>query len=204
VTVRWHESPTGSMSQVIREVPSAFTSSPQSARMVCTSRRGGSTSMFSPSPKWSESALGLPHLEAAARRPVRGQRVPELVFAADLAVRDGFPEPFRSGLDVNLEDLFHGTFQSGFEVAEGSGPWFCVFTHPTIVDEADGHRIQEVQLFAAPTAGDHQSCILQEFEVLRDAETGHLEPGSQKRRQTGRPRGTAHPAVPCGWGLPRP
>src|ERR1700722_6837394 len=49
VTVRRHESPTGSISQVTRVVPSRCTSSPQSARAVCTNRLGGSTSTFSPS-----------------------------------------------------------------------------------------------------------------------------------------------------------
>src|SRR5579862_9721326 len=49
VTVRRHESPTGSISHVTRVVPSCTTSSPQSARAVCTNRRGGSTSTFSPS-----------------------------------------------------------------------------------------------------------------------------------------------------------
>ncbi len=54
MTVRWQESsPTGSISHVMRVVPSALTSSPQSARMVWTSFRGGSTSMFSPSPRGS-------------------------------------------------------------------------------------------------------------------------------------------------------
>ena len=40
----------GWISQVTREVPSLFTSSPQSATMLWTSRRGGSISRFSPSP----------------------------------------------------------------------------------------------------------------------------------------------------------
>src|SRR6267378_5566251 len=51
VTVRRHESPTGSISQVILELPSLFTSSLQRATMLWTSRRGGSTSRFSPSPR---------------------------------------------------------------------------------------------------------------------------------------------------------
>jgi hypothetical protein len=40
--------PTGSISQVTREVPSLFTWSLQSAVKLCTRRRGGSTSRFSP------------------------------------------------------------------------------------------------------------------------------------------------------------
>src|SRR5712692_4888132 len=49
MTVSLHESPTGSISQVTRLVPSACTSGPHSARIDCTSLRGGSTSRFSPS-----------------------------------------------------------------------------------------------------------------------------------------------------------
>ena len=49
VTVSRQELPTGSISHVTREVPTAFTSSLQSAVKVWTSRRGGSTSTFSPS-----------------------------------------------------------------------------------------------------------------------------------------------------------
>ncbi len=41
---------------MIRDVPSAFTSSPQSATIVCTSRRGGSTSRISPSPSGKSPA----------------------------------------------------------------------------------------------------------------------------------------------------
>ena len=40
------------------------------------------------------------------------------------------------------------------------------------MDEADGYRVEEVQLFTTPTAGDNQSGIFQELEVLGDAETG--------------------------------
>jgi hypothetical protein len=40
--------PTGSISQVTREAPSRCTSSLQSALKLWTSRRGGSTSRFSP------------------------------------------------------------------------------------------------------------------------------------------------------------
>src|SRR5206468_10018012 len=49
VTVRRHESPTGSISQVTLEVPSLFTSSLHRAVKLWTSRRGGSISRFSPS-----------------------------------------------------------------------------------------------------------------------------------------------------------
>ena len=115
------------------------------------------------------------HFEAAAGGPVRVDGIPELVFAADIAVRDGFPEPLRRGPDVDFEDLFHGTFQPGFEVAEGSGPWFCIFADPAVVDQPDGHRIHEVEFLPTPTAGHHQAGILQLLEVLHDAVAGHVE-----------------------------
>ena len=48
VTVSWQESSTCSISHVTRDVPAAFTSSLQRALKLCTSRRGASTSRFSP------------------------------------------------------------------------------------------------------------------------------------------------------------
>jgi hypothetical protein len=34
-----------------------------------------------------------------------------------------------------------------------------------------------MQLLPAPTAGDHQACVLQDAEVLGDPEAGHVETG---------------------------
>ena len=48
MTVSRHESATGSISYVTREVPARSTSSLHSAWKLCTSRRGGSTSSTSP------------------------------------------------------------------------------------------------------------------------------------------------------------
>src|SRR5450759_760871 len=49
------------------------------------------------------------HLEARAGREVRADPVAELVLAPDLRVGDRLPETLRSGADVDLEDLLHGT-----------------------------------------------------------------------------------------------
>ena len=60
VTVRQTaSSPTGTISQVTRELPSAFTSSLHSAVSVWTRRRGGSASSTSPSPS-GPPAAGAP------------------------------------------------------------------------------------------------------------------------------------------------
>lgn len=59
VTRSRQESPTGSISQVTRPGPSARTSSLHRAVIVCTRRRGGSTSRFSPSYS-GPGAPGLP------------------------------------------------------------------------------------------------------------------------------------------------
>jgi hypothetical protein len=45
------------------------------------------------------------------------------------------------------------------------------------VDQPDGHRIQEVEFLAPPTAGHHQAGFLQDPEVLHHAVAGHLEAG---------------------------
>src|SRR5437667_689457 len=65
MTVRRHESPIGSISQVTLEVPSRFTSSLQRALKLWTSRRGGSTSRFSP----SQIAVGASGLTPWYREP---------------------------------------------------------------------------------------------------------------------------------------
>src|SRR5271163_3836144 len=59
-TVSRHESPTGSISHVTRDVPARSASGPHSARIVCASRTGRSTTRFSP------YRLGHP----AAQRPL--------------------------------------------------------------------------------------------------------------------------------------
>ncbi len=75
------ESPTGSISQVTREVPSDFTSSLHSAVIVCTRRRGGSTSTFSPSliAKPAAACAGA----VARARSVQSESIPtpKLYFA---------------------------------------------------------------------------------------------------------------------------
>ena len=69
MTVSRHESPTGSISQVTREVPARSASSLHSVCMVWTNRWGGSTTRFSPSTSGRSeagctSAYGDPGVQA--------------------------------------------------------------------------------------------------------------------------------------------
>jgi hypothetical protein len=110
--------------------------------MFCTSRRGGSTSTFSPSPS----------------------RVGECL-----------PEALGRGADVDLEDLFHGVLQFGFEVTERGGPGLGVLAHPPVVYEPERNRIQEVQLLPAPAPGHDEACFFQQLQVLHHTEPADLE-----------------------------
>src|SRR5579863_4660109 len=117
----------------------------------------------------------MAHLETRTGRPVRSDPHAELVLAPDLRVGDRLPESLGRGADIDLENLFHGTLQSGLEAAQRSGPRFCVLAHPSVMDEADGDRVQEVELFAAATFSDNETSLFELLEVLHDAKARHRE-----------------------------
>src|SRR5438477_355934 len=85
-------------------------------------------------------------LKTRARLPVGADTGAEVVRAPDLLVGDRLPEARRRGADVDLEDLLHRLLQSLLEAAEARGPRLGVLAHPSVVDEADGDRVQEVEL----------------------------------------------------------
>src|SRR5207244_13174821 len=64
--------------------------------------------------------------------------------------------------DVDLEHLLHGTLQSVLEAAEPCGPGLGVLAHPAVVDEADGDRVQVVELLPSPPLRDHQARLLEQ------------------------------------------
>src|SRR5207253_4979879 len=57
---------------------------------------------------------GVTCLVPRARRPVRVDMDPEVVFASDLAVGNGLPQALRSCLDVDLENFLHACLQFVF------------------------------------------------------------------------------------------
>ena len=115
------------------------------------------------------------HLEARARRPVRADQGAELVLAPYLAVGDRLPEALGRRADVDLEHLLHGILQSVLEVAERCRPGLGVFADPTVVDEPDRDRVQEVELLAPPSPGHHQAGLFELLQVLHHAEPRHGE-----------------------------
>ena len=71
------------------------------------------------------------------------------------------------------EDL---VLQFALEASECHGPTFSVFAHPPFVDQPDRNRVEKVQLLAPSPSGHHQPGILQQSQVLHDAEAGHRNP----------------------------
>src|SRR5437899_2958716 len=61
------------------------------------------------------------------------------------------------------------------EAAQPGGPWLGVLAHPPVVDEPDGDRVQEVQLFASPPPGHHEARLFELLQMLHDAETRHRQ-----------------------------
>jgi hypothetical protein len=61
------------------------------------------------------------------------------------------------------------------EGAERGGPGPGVLADPSVVDQLDGDRVQEVELLATTSPGDHQVRLLEHAQVLHDAETGHRQ-----------------------------
>jgi hypothetical protein len=115
------------------------------------------------------------HLEARPGRPVGAQAGAEVVLGADLGIGDGVPQALGGGADVDLEDLLHGALQFVLEAAQPGGPRLGVLADPAVVDEADRHRVEEVELLPTAATGDHEPGVLEQLQVLHDAEAGHRE-----------------------------
>ena len=62
-----------------------------------------------------------------------------------------------------------------FEVAQGRGPRLRVFAHPSVVDEPDRDGIQEVQLLAPASLRHDEAGLLEDPQVLHDAEARHRQ-----------------------------
>ena len=45
------------------------------------------------------------------------------------------------------------------------------------MDLPNGNRVEEVELFPARFSGDDQACVLEQPQVLHDAESGHVHLG---------------------------
>ena len=173
----------GSISQVTLEVPSALASSLKYAAMVWTRRRGGSTSRISPSPRM-RLRLGGGHLEVGAGLQLGDDHGrAEVVLAPDLGIDDRLPQALGGGADVDLEDLLHRALQSLFEVAEPRGPGLGVLAHPPVVDEPDRDRVQEMELLAASSPGDHEARLLELLQVLHHAEPRDVEPRLERAQR---------------------
>src|SRR5688500_13188031 len=62
-----------------------------------------------------------------------------------------------------------------FEVRERRQLVLAVFVYPPVVNEPDGHGVEEVELHAPPPARDHEARFFEHLEMLHHAEARHLE-----------------------------
>ena len=69
------------------------------------------------------------------------------------------------------------------DVAERCGPGLGVLAHPAVVDEPDRDGVQEVQLLAAASPGHDQAGLLEQLQVLHDAEARHREAAREGARR---------------------
>jgi hypothetical protein len=67
--------------------------------------------------------------------------------------------------------------QFGFEVRERRHVALRVLVDPPIVDQTDRHGVQEVPLFPALPARDDEPRVLEQAQMLHDAEARHLQLG---------------------------
>jgi hypothetical protein len=60
------------------------------------------------------------------------------------------------------------------------GPGLGQLVDPSVEDQPDRHRVQEVQLLATAALGGHQSRFLEYPEVFHDAKSGHGRPPHER------------------------
>ena len=97
--------------------------------------------------------------------------------------------------------VIHLLLQSGLEVTEAGDPRLGVLAHPPVVDQADGHGIQEVELLPAPPPGDDEARRFELLEVLHDSEARHREVLLERvERLTVLPEQIVEEAPPSGVG----
>jgi hypothetical protein len=65
--------------------------------------------------------------------------------------------------------------QAPLQVRERRDVTLPVLVDPPVVDQPDGHCVQEVQLLPPRPARDHEPRVLQHAQVLHDAEARHRQ-----------------------------
>jgi len=61
------------------------------------------------------------------------------------------------------------------EVEESGDPLLGVLVDPSVMDQPDRDRVEEVQLLPSRTTGDHEVGFLKHLEMLHDPESGHIQ-----------------------------
>src|SRR3954462_8808703 len=77
-----------------------------------------------------------------------------------------------------------GTFlQLALEIRERRHSALGELVDPSVVDEPDGHGVEVVELFPSDLPRDDETGVLEDAEVLHDAEARHLQLGLQLRER---------------------
>ena len=111
-----------------------------------------------------------------ALRPVRRDARPVVVADGVVAIGDRVPDAFGRRLDVDVVDVVdrsHRCLQLCLDGPHGADDRLGELAGPSVVDEADRHRVQEVALLATDALGRHESGLLQDAQMLHDPEARH-------------------------------
>ncbi len=111
--------------------------------------------------------------------PVGFDAVAVVVLLGELGIREGLPDPLGRGTDVDLVDVLgcgHRSrcLQVMLDVGHLVHQRLGVAADPSVGDEPDGDRVEEVELPPAVPARGDEVRILEHAKVLHDAEAGHL------------------------------
>ncbi len=216
VTRSRQELPTGSISHVTRDSPAAATSGAHSARKLCTSRRGGSTSRFSPSA--ISTTPGTPERYSLAGRPVGLGLHAEAVPRALCGIGDRLPQPLGRRLDVDLEQVHRPVavdddvlayswslvLQLALELGQRRRERRREFAHPAVVDEPDRDGVQVVAASRGPGARRAPGWRPRGRAGASSRRSATSRSGPRARRASVRPARTARRAVPGGSDRPSP
>ena len=66
-----------------------------------------------------------------------------------------------------------------FQAGQTGGPRLGVLAHPPVMDESDRDGVQEVQLLPTPAPAHDEAGLLEQAEVLGDADPRHVVAGGQ-------------------------
>src|SRR5262249_31786645 len=80
---------------------------------------------------------------------------------------------------TNRDSAISLSFQLSFEFGEDAEAALLELADPALGDLVNRHRIEVVELLAAPPDDDHEVCLLQQHEMLGHGLPGHVQVGAK-------------------------